>query len=761
MVGRENRVGRLNVWFDGLVLLFGDGARPSGAARTMVEGFSEARPVLQVGGSAAAGAGVRRLALNVTSDGFEAELRDALERAGVKRPILWAEDESAAAFLAGSDHFKVWRRPQEGMVSRVLSAIGKAAPVAQAATTCDVRLDDSNLDISFEALEATIAAKTNRLLEAAKTLNVLVLYDEVYTHIKAVQEHLQAFRQHSRHHFFFLPASAAPGFWKEVGDSWPDVWAFERFDVVVWHYGLRAALPGHIAPPVAERLARYDGLKVMFAQDEYENTFTVSGWIRRAGVDLMMTCVPPEGLDYVYPRDRHPGVEFLQTLTGYVPEDEVSDHFATPMAQRKLRLAYRGRILNYRYGDLGREKLLIGVRMKQFAKERGVAADIEVDEDSRIYGVDWYRFLGGARATLVSESGANVFDFDGSLKATEDAAQAASVSYEAFHAEHLVGRDGCVRMNQVSPKVFEAIRLRTALVCFEGEYSGVIRAGDHYIPLAKDFSNVDEVFAKLEDTAALEAMTQRAYADVIESGRYSYAAFAADFDRILETRVLRPARYEIISAPVFTRRRGADGFEMANKRTRFEYALNDGVLRGPFDRRWVGGVADASPPMRTDPGSPPAHAAIQRRAGAEDLRCYEYWSNAGASLEPAEGGVLLSTPPSVGHYAACFHLDWTGVVFDHQHCWIRVRLLQVAGDLSVSVFNSTENVVQLEQILRDGGEQTLLFRLDTPLGDMMMFRTGPSGRPASAIIHSMELLTALAYHPDVERIVDDMIQASA
>ena len=43
--------------------------------------------------------------------------------------------------------------------------------------------------------------------------------------------------------------------------------------------------------------------------------------------------------------------------------------------------------------------------------------DIEVDDRHRIYGPDWYRFVGSVRATLGTESGANVFDFDGSIGA--------------------------------------------------------------------------------------------------------------------------------------------------------------------------------------------------------------------------------------------------------------------------------------------------------------------------------------------------------
>jgi hypothetical protein len=104
-------------------------------------------------------------------------------------------------------------------------------------------------------------------------------------------------------------------------------------------------------------------------------------------------------------------------------------------------------------------------------------------------------------------------------------------------------------MNQVSPKIFEAIRLRTALVLFEGEYSGAVEAGRHYIPLARDFSNVDEVFTKLDDLDFLTALTERAFHEIIESGRYSYRAFVEGVDNHLDSYANARPRAQFRSVP--------------------------------------------------------------------------------------------------------------------------------------------------------------------------------------------------------------------
>jgi hypothetical protein len=80
-------------------------------------------------------------------------------------------------------------------------------------------------------------------------------------------------------------------------------------------------------------------------------------------------------------------------------------------------------------------------------------------------------------------------------------------------------------MNQISPKMFEAIALKTALVLFEGSYSGILKPDLHYISLKKDFSNLKQVLAKLDDISYLENITETAFKDIILSGKYNYEQF--------------------------------------------------------------------------------------------------------------------------------------------------------------------------------------------------------------------------------------------
>ncbi len=665
-----------------------------------------------------------------------------------RRPLVLASDPATLAQLvAAAGAFNAY--------------VGAQAQGALAAA-CDVVLaapaDEGALLAAARAARAA--------LHVPKTLNILVLYNDAYTHIESTREHLRALADHSRHRYFFMPAqetvdSAGPGRrFEDYRGDWPAAWDFDLFDAVVWHFVLPAyKSPEHwpsdyIARTVLDRLARYDGLKVLFVQDEYDHTEMTWRSIREAGVNLVMTVIPEPHPRLAYPEAQLPGVEVISTLTGFVPADiDRLAAFALPMDQRQVRIAYRGRVLPHRFGDLGREKYVIGARMRALAQARGVPVDIDWTEDSRIYGEGWYRFLGSARATLITESGANIFDFDGALARAE--AEAGDLDYETFAARHLVGRQDEIRQNQVSPKVFEAIALRTALVGFEGDYSGVIRPHEHFIPLRKDFANADDVFAQLEDSAALEAMTERAWRDVIASGLYDYPTFVRRFDAIVEGRVTGPARSEIIASPILVRRAGQADFEPLVRAHPFEHVLNTGVLYGGFQRRRLedamGRVREAESVLeRTQRIPPPADATTVFAVGPEGVRCYDFWRNAGATLTMTEAGAAITTPPVAWHYAAGVPLDFSTVRFGETHCWVRLDVRDVTGPLLVAIYGAEDDSLWFETTVPEGPRpQSVFLMISEPRGDLLLLRTGARDVAAATTILGAAILTASVYAPEV------------
>ena len=336
-----------------------------------------------------------------------------------------------------------------------------------------------------------------------------------------VAQHVGALQRLSRHDVrLFNPVNR------------PDACALldlDEFDVVVAHYTVTITIERYLPAVLREKLARFDGLKVQFVQDEYRWIDAMTARMRELEIGLLFTCVPEREVAKVY--GSVPGLRTVTTLPGYVP-DELVGRATPPLAERTLDVGYRGRKIPYWLGRLAYEKVAIGHGFAERAPRYGLRVDISSSESDRIYGEGWNRFMSSCRATLGTESGASIADFDGSVEAQvkDYLARHAGAGFEEVDEAVLAPYEGNVVINTVSPRVFEAAALRTAMVLFPGEYSGTAEPWTHYLPLEKDFSNMDEIAAQLRDLPAVEAMTARAYEDLVASGRYSLASFVTEFD---------------------------------------------------------------------------------------------------------------------------------------------------------------------------------------------------------------------------------------
>ena len=350
--------------------------------------------------------------------------------------------------------------------------------------------------------------------------NTLVLYHETQTFTPNVYEHLSSLARFSQSRVFFAHQSPKV----PVSD-------LALFDIVIVHYSIRLPFD-QVAEETAQALEAFRGLKALFIQDEYDHTHRAWHWIKRLGIHVVFTSVPDASITRVYPPERFPGVRFVSNLTGYVPEALGAVTLPPPPSQRPLKVGYRGRALPIRYGALGQDKIEVGRMVKAYCESAGIDHDISWHDRDRLYGDDWYAFIASCRAMLGSESGSNVFDWDGTLerRIASYRQQHRGATDDDVYTAVIAPAEAPGLMNQVSPRVFEAIACRTPLVLIEGEYSGVVQPDRHFIPLRRDGSNMSEVIERLRDGAALDAMAERARVDVLESERYSLSAFVRMVD---------------------------------------------------------------------------------------------------------------------------------------------------------------------------------------------------------------------------------------
>src|SRR6185437_1508029 len=153
------------------------------------------------------------------------------------------------------------------------------------------------------------------------------------------------------------------------------------------------------------------------------------------------------------------------------------------------------------------------------------------------------------RCVIGTESGSSALDPYGELRRFEPGWRAANpgATFEEFSALQPPGWDD-YGFTAISPRLFEAAQMKSAQLLVEGQYDGILEADRHYVPLREDLSNLDEALERIADPAETEAFAERAWEDLILSGDYSYGAFAAHVETVVEEvagdRPLRGSRRE-------------------------------------------------------------------------------------------------------------------------------------------------------------------------------------------------------------------------
>jgi hypothetical protein len=177
-----------------------------------------------------------------------------------------------------------------------------------------------------------------------------------------------------------------------------------------------------------------------------------------------------------------------------------------------------------RYGFL---KTQIAKCFQKKAPQFGLITDLSVHPKDTLLGDDWYKFLLRCKYTLGVESGAGILDRDGSIrrKTNEYLLDHPKANFEEVEAACFPNLDGSLHLFVISPRHLEACATRTCQVLIEGTYSDALVADQHYLELKRDFSNLDQVLEIIKEDKFREKIVERAYQDVVESGKYTYRSF--------------------------------------------------------------------------------------------------------------------------------------------------------------------------------------------------------------------------------------------
>ena len=372
-------------------------------------------------------------------------------------------------------------------------------------------------------------------------LRVLLLADDHHP-ADVVQDHIDAIRLHSRHVIQVInPMRLRLG--------WSISAAF--FDVIIVHYSICILYDTFLSKSCSDALQKFDGVKIQIIQDEYRWIDRMTRRMADLGISVVFSSLAPENARRVYHHDHLGGIRVVSCLPGYVPE-RTKEFQRVPLTERKFDIVYRGRPLPIWLGKCSQEKVDIGLQALRLADRFGLVADCKMTECDRIYGKAWTDFLMSGRATLATEGGATVFDFDESIEksATEFRKNNPNVKIDEVWKTVVQPHDGNVDHRTITARVFEAIMCGTALILYPGSYRGVLQPWQHYIPLERDGSN-DEIVARLlMNQEWLQGLVLRAYDRVARDPSLHFRHYVSAIDTVINEMASSDVNPRVISPKV-------------------------------------------------------------------------------------------------------------------------------------------------------------------------------------------------------------------
>ena len=305
------------------------------------------------------------------------------------------------------------------------------------------------------------------------------------------------------------------------------------FDLIVYHTTAVALrwYPSGIEAlnPLAMAFAQHKAFKIALPQDDYMYTSALCTWLNLAQVQLVLTPMQGRARELAY-QTLNRNIKIETVLTTYLEEEDIVSarrRPIRPLAERSFYVSYRAWDARPWVGKAGQQKVNVGLAAIESCQRLSKPCNISSNPKDTIMGAQWFVFLSNTRAVVGVEGGSSLHDPDGRIfERVEDYLKdKPNASYREVVETVLGGVDEQAEFTAMSPRHFEAVLTRTAQILVEGDYSGVLKANVHYIPIKADFSDMDAAIQKLDDTGFVEAMIERAWADVIEAPDYHWGQF--------------------------------------------------------------------------------------------------------------------------------------------------------------------------------------------------------------------------------------------
>lgn len=265
-----------------------------------------------------------------------------------------------------------------------------------------------------------------------------------------------------------------------------------------------------------QRVLRFRrGKLVLFVGNEFKNLHNKREMIRYLKAEYVASQLPLEPAQWLY---EDTGANIFTMPHALNPEEFRP---TTPHANRYIDIGVRSAEYPWYLGD--QERNLTQKAFELF-KNYQMTLDISFSPEKRFDRPGWANFLNNCKGTFSTESGTSFLERDDKTRLAVNAflEKYPDATYEDVFERFFQNYKNPVSGKLVSSRHMDAIGTKTCQIMFPGEYSGILKAWEHYIPLEKDFSNIQEAVSLFKDDKFRQDMVDRTYEYVLAEHTHSH-----------------------------------------------------------------------------------------------------------------------------------------------------------------------------------------------------------------------------------------------
>jgi hypothetical protein len=267
-------------------------------------------------------------------------------------------------------------------------------------------------------------------------------------------------------------------------------------------------------------LASRSSRVVAIAQDDFWAHKLLDNWCIDWKVDRILTA-SEENWDRLYPRSSRQ-IEIRSSLTGYALSSVSIG--GPPLNQRPIDVGQRVRHMPMHLGRFGQLKAIQAEVFGTAATRAGFKVDVSTRVEDAFLGDSWLKFLASCKFTVGMKGGANLLDPYGLLhtRVQKYLLKRPAASFEEVEKACFPANESAFEYKAISPRIFEAASVKTCQILDRDDYLGSLEPWKHYLPLERDFSNLEEVLRAMRDLEMCQEIANQAHKVLIESGRFDY-----------------------------------------------------------------------------------------------------------------------------------------------------------------------------------------------------------------------------------------------